>query len=365
MSNPDALSSLESVEDAAQVAAVGSPVSQQAARSLRRDAWLSLRGNWVFWASAVLIVVFVAMAIAPQLFTHHNPNDPGACQASRSRGEPSASAWFGYDVQGCDVYALTMYGARASITVGFMATALALIIGAGIGIYAGFYGGIVDALLSRLTDIFFAIPILLGSIIILVALPAPQNSAFGSILKVSVAIAALGWTATARVARSSVIQVKQADFVSAARSLGASRSWIIRKHIIPNAASPVIVITTLSLGSYIGAEATLSFLGIGLQPPAISWGIAIDEASTYVRSTPHMLFFPAIFLSLAVLAFIALGEAMQEALDPKAAGKLSDDDGGVALAGANAAVAIDPAIPVDQDAPITEPAPDGSLGASR
>jgi oligopeptide transport system permease protein len=315
--------------------------------SLRRDVWLSLRGNWMFWVSVVLITVFVAMALAPQLFTSVDPNAPGACAAARARVRPSSTAWFGYDTQGCDVYALTMYGARASIMVGALATLFALVLGAGIGIYAGFYGGLVDSLLSRLTDIFFAIPILLGSIIILVAIPTPEGSAAGSVLKVAIAISVLGWTSTARVARSSVIQVKQADFVSAAKALGASRSWIIRKHIIPNAASPVIVITTLSLGSYIGAEATLSFLGIGLQPPAISWGIAIDAASSYVRTTPHMLFFPAIFLSLAVLAFIALGEALQEALDPKAARKLGKDDGGVALVPANAAVGIDPEIPVE------------------
>jgi oligopeptide transport system permease protein len=115
-----------------------------------------------------------------------------------------------------------------------------------------------------------------------------------------------------------VIQVKQADFVSASRALGASRSWMIRKHILPNAIAPVIVITTISLGSYIGAEATLSYLGIGLQPPVISWGIAINDAAAYVRSTPHMLFFPAAFLSLTVLAFISLGDVVREALDPKA-----------------------------------------------
>jgi len=115
-----------------------------------------------------------------------------------------------------------------------------------------------------------------------------------------------------------VIQVKQADFVSASRALGASRTWMIRKHILPNAIAPVIVITTISLGGFIGAEATLSYLGIGLQPPVISWGIAISDSAAYVRSTPHMLFFPALFLSLTVLAFISLGDVVREALDPKA-----------------------------------------------
>jgi oligopeptide transport system permease protein len=221
-------------------------------------------------------------------------------------------------VQGCDVYARTIYGARASIVVGIIATLTAMTLGSAVGVYAGFYGGVVDSLLSRLTDIFFAIPLLLGSIIILTSIPTPAGSQFFSILKVALVIAALGWTSTARVARSSVIQVKQADFVSASRALGASRTWMIRKHILPNAIAPVIVISTISLGSYIGAEATLSYLGIGLQPPVISWGIAINDAAAYVRSTPHMLFFPALFLSMTVLAFIALGDVVREALDPKA-----------------------------------------------
>jgi oligopeptide transport system permease protein len=312
MSEPDAVAALETIEGAP-----GTPTSPVvgASRTLGSDAWATLRSSWVFWGSLVLILIFVLMAAFPSLFTNV---DPDSCQAANARLSPSAHAWFGDDVQGCDIYARTVFGTRASIMVGVISTVMALVIGAGIGIYAGFYGGIVDSLLSRLTDIFIGIPILLGSIIILTSIPTPPDSQFLNIVKVSLAIAILGWTSTARVARSSVIQVKQADFVSASRALGASRSWMIRKHIIPNAAAPVIVITTLSLGGYIGAEAALSFLGIGLQPPVVSWGIAISDAAPYVRSTPHMLFFPAFFLSLTVLAFIALGDVVREALDPKA-----------------------------------------------
>jgi oligopeptide transport system permease protein len=312
MSDPDAFSTLDTIQEPP-----GGPaaVATGAGRTLAGDAWETLRSSWVFWSSCTLIVILVVMAAFPGLFTHV---DPASCQAARARISPSAHAWFGYDVQGCDVYARTIYGARASMVVGLIATLTAMIIGSAVGVYAGFFGGVVDALLSRLTDIFFAIPLLLGSIIILTSIPTPAGSAFFSILKVSAALAVLGWTSTARVARSSVIQVKQADFVSASRALGASRTWMIRKHILPNAAAPIIVITTISLGSYIGAEATLSYLGIGLQPPVISWGIAINDAAAYVRSTPHMLFFPALFLSLTVLAFISLGDVVREALDPKA-----------------------------------------------
>jgi oligopeptide transport system permease protein len=312
MSDADAFAALGNIHDAP-----GSPEAPATGpgRTLAGDAWETLRGSWVFWGSLFLIGLLIVMAAFPGLFTGV---DPASCQAARARIAPSSSAWFGYDVQGCDVYARTIYGARASIVVGTMATLAAMLIGAGVGIYAGFFGGIVDTLLSRMTDIFFAIPLLLGSIIILTSIPTPAGSQFFSILKVAMVIAVLGWTSTARVARSSVIQVKQADFVSASRALGASRTWMIRKHIIPNAIAPVIVITTISLGSFIGTEATLSYLGIGLQSPVISWGIAINDAAPYVRSTPHMLFFPAIFLSMTVLAFIALGDVVREALDPKA-----------------------------------------------
>lgn len=327
MSEPDIVQAAESVGSGGSVAGLPSapgdgPVTAPvgSSRTLAGDAWDTLRTSWVFWLSLTAIVFFVIVAIVPGVFAHTDPTD---CQAIRARVKPELGHWFqgnwfGYDVQGCSVYSRTVYGARASIVVGTISTLMALVLGAGIGVYAGFYGGWVDSILSRITDIFIGIPILLGAIIILTSIPTPPTSQFLNILKVSLAIAVLGWTSTARVARSSVIQVKQADYVNAARALGASRGWIIRKHIVPNAAAPVIVITTLSLGGYIGAEATLSYLGIGLQPPVISWGIAISDAAAYVRSTPHMLFFPAFFLSVTVLAFIALGDKVREALDPKA-----------------------------------------------
>ncbi len=308
MSDPDALADLEVVQPTA--------LAESEGRSLAQDAWGRLRSNWVFWASVILIAILIVVSIAPGLFSR---SDPGYCIAGNARKGPSGHAWFGYDVQGCDVYARTVYGARASIVVGVSATIFSLVLGAGVGVYAGFYGGVVDTLLSRVTDIFFALPLLITSIVILSALPLSSTNQFLSIIKVAFVLAALGWTSTARVARSSVIQVKQADYVSASRALGASKWWTIRQHILPNAAAPVIVVTTIGLGGFIAAEATLSYLGIGLQPPVISWGIAISDAQAYVRTTPHMLFFPAIFLSFTVLAFIALGEAVREALDPRAA----------------------------------------------
>ena len=283
------------------------------ARSLWSDAWRAMRRNPMFWISATMIAVFILMSVFPQLFTSA---DPARAILERSRAKPSSEAWFGRNIQGYDIYARCIYGARASILVGLLTTISVVLVGGAVGVFAGYKGGWVDSLLSRIGDVFFAIPLLLGAIIVLVSLPRSTNYWF-IILKVVLALTILGWPSIARLMRSSVIQVKPNDYVQAARALGASPWRVIRSHILPNALAPVIVVSTINLGGYIAAEATLSFLGIGLQSPAISWGIDISSAIVGLRTTPHMLLFPSLFLSLAVLAFILLGDVVRDALDPK------------------------------------------------
>ena len=284
-------------------------------RSLASDAWRSMRRNPLFWVAATLIALFTLMAVFPGLFTK---TDPTNAILAKSRELPSGDAWFGRDVQGYDIYARCVYGARASILVGVLCTLGTVLIGGTIGVMSGYQGGWADSLLSRIGDVFFAIPLLLGAIIFLVSLPDFFNdNYFLIVLKVVLALVILGWPSLARLTRSSVIQVKPNDYVQAARALGASPNRIVRSHVIPNSLAPVIVVATINLGAFIAAEATLSFLGIGLQPPAISWGIDISAALVGLRTTPHMLFFPSVFLSLAVLAFIMLGDVVRDALDPK------------------------------------------------
>ncbi|AZZ38652.1 ABC transporter permease [Acidipropionibacterium jensenii] len=298
-------------------ATTGGPVSGTKPRSLWTDAWSDLRRDPLFWISAVLIVIFIVMALFPGVFTS---KDPRACDLSAARHLPSPVHWFGTDVQGCDVYARTIHGARSSILVGILATLGTAIIGSLVGLVAGFHGGWIDTLLGRTGDIFYAIPLLLGGIIILYTFPNQVGTPYiVVVLKVVAALAILGWPSIARLMRSSVLQVMPHDYIQAARALGA-RPWrIILSHVLPNAMAPVMVVATINLGTYIAIEATLSYLGIGLQEPAISWGVSISDASGlgYVRSAPHMLLFPSLFLSLAVLAFIFLGEAAQNAFDPK------------------------------------------------
>lgn len=285
------------------------------ARSLASDAWRAMRRNPMFWISSTMILVFVLMAIWPSLFTNVDPTD---AVLSKSRETPNADAWFGRNIQGYDIYSRCIYGARSSILVGLLATTGTVLLGGFFGIVEGYRGGWVDALMSRIGDVFFAIPLLLGAIIILVSLPSAFSSSYILIvLKVALALVVLGWPSIARLMRSSVIQVKPNDYVQAARALGASPWRIVRSHILPNALAPVIVVSTINLGAYIAVEATLSFLGIGLQPPAISWGIDISAAVVGMRTTPHMLFFPSLFLSMTVLAFIMLGDVVRDALDPK------------------------------------------------
>ena len=286
-------------------------------QSLWGNAWQELRRNPLFWISAALILLFVVMAIAPGLFTN---TDPTAADLRRAREKPNPEAWFGRDFQGYDVYARTIYGARASIMVGLGATLATLIFGSFVGIIAGYRGGALDAILSRFGEIFLAIPLLLGGVLILYSFPNKLDTPYLVVVgKVVLALALLVWPVIARLMRSSVLQAKSNDYVLAAQALGASPNRIIVSHILPNAVAPVIVVSTINLGAFISAEATLSFLGIGLQPPAISWGLAISDASGIglIRSAPHMLLFPSIFLSLTVLAFIMLGDAVRDALDPK------------------------------------------------
>lgn len=286
---------------------------REKARSLGADAWRELRSNWMFWVASSLILLFVLMAIWPTLFTDVDPRATGDV-----REKPNADAIFGRDMQGYDIFSRTVHGARASILVGIFATLVTTTIGVVTGIVAAFFGGWVDALVSRLTDIFFAIPLLLGGILFMSAFPNDQNTPYLVVVgKVVIALSILGWPSITRLMRSSVMQVMPNDYVQAARALGASPVRIIRRHIIPNAMAPVLVVSTINLGVFIVAEATLSFLGIGLTPPAVSWGVAISDALTAVRTYPHILFFPALFLSVCVYAFILLGDAARDAFDPK------------------------------------------------
>lgn len=277
-------------------------------RSLLSDAWHDLRRSPIFVVSSVLILFLIFVAAFPGLFTNV---DPRFCELKNARAGSSSGHLFGFDRQGCDVFARTLYGARPSMLVGVLVTLGAVVVGGFIGAMAGFYGGLVDSVLSRVTDIFFAIPLLLGAIVFLQAFPERN------VWTVVLVLVVLGWTQIARIMRGAVIGVKEADFVLAARALGANNRRLLVRHILPNALAPVIVVATISLGIFIVAEASLSFLGIGLPPSTVSWGNDISSAQPALRTAPHILLWPAGALSITVLSFILLGEAVRESLDPR------------------------------------------------
>jgi oligopeptide transport system permease protein len=281
-------------------------------RSLAADAWIDLRRNKIFWVAAVLVVVILLMAAWPSLFTSA---DPLVCSLSNKNAGAGGGALFGYDFQGCDVYAKTVYGARDSITVGIFATLIAGLLGLFFGLLSGFYGGWLDAILSRFIDVVLAVPFLLAAIVLARRLASGPEST--GLLAVTVTLGVLGWTTAARVLRSAVITAKNQDYVAAARMLGAGPGRLMFRHVLPNAISPFIVVLTILLGINVASEATLSYLGVGLKGDAISWGIAIAEAGPYVRTVAAPLVWPALFLAVTVLAFIMLGDAIRDAFDPK------------------------------------------------
>ena len=281
-------------------------------RSAAADAWRELRRNPLFWIASLIALIVLVMACWPSLFTGANPNE---CSLQNQMAGPSGDAIFGYNFQGCDVWAHAVYGARNSLLIGAGAAVLAGLLAMFIGMIAGFFGGWIDAVVSRIVDIALAIPLILGAVVVMKNLPKDNQS-----LRVAALILILGifgWTTAARVVRSSVISAKQQDYVAAARMLGAGNGRIMWRHILPNVLAPFLVIITIALGSFIAAEATLSFLGVGLQPPSISWGLDISDARVHMREDVTPLAVPSVFLAVTVLAFIMLGDAIREAFDPK------------------------------------------------
>ena len=289
------------------------PVDRSKPRTLAGDAWYDLRHNVVFWISAVILVMVTAMVLFPGLIADAEKTSSlsGGCDLSNSLLPPSKEYWFGTDQQGCDVFSLSVFGARPSVMVGVIAALVTTVFGAFVGLIAGFYGGATDSVLSRIIDIFFGLPLLVVGIAALSAISLP------GIWGVVLVLCVLGWVGAARMVRAQTIEAKSQDYTTAARALGASNGRIMGRHILPNAIGPSIVLAVIGLGGFIAAEATFTFLGLGIRPPQFSWGTIISESQAVFWQAPWTLLFPAVFLSLTVLAFILLGDAVSEALDPK------------------------------------------------
>ncbi|RFU87003.1 ABC transporter permease [Streptomyces triticagri] len=253
-----------------------------------------------------------AMAVAPGVFSGwFGHGDPRECTLERSGQGPAAGHPFGFDIQGCDLYSNVVHGTRDSLTIGLLATGLSFAVAVVLGSLAGYFGGLVDQVISRVMDIFFGFPLLIGMIVVL------QTFGVHDVWSVSVVLALFTWPSLTRIMRSSVLAVRSLEFVTAARELGAGTLRILVRHVIPNAIAPVAVLTSLSIGAVITAEAALTFLGVGLTAPAMSWGVQLNAAQEYFTEHLNLLVFPALFLSVAVLSFVLLGDCLRDAFDPR------------------------------------------------
>ena len=255
---------------------------------------------YVLLPSLVLLAV-VLMAVAPGLFTD---GDPERCDLSRSLDGPSAAHPFGFSVFGCDYWTDTVYAARTSVTIAVVTVVGTVLIAVVLGSAAGYFRGWVDAVVSRVTDVWTAMPLLLGAVVVLSAL---QRRGVAS---VSVVLVLFGWPAMVRLQRASVLAVAAQDYVVAARALGASPLRVLRRHVLPNALRPLLAYASAYGGLVIGVEATLTFVGVGLQQPVLSWGLLLFQAQTRLSQAPHLIV-PAAFLVLSVGSLVLLGQALQ------------------------------------------------------
>jgi oligopeptide transport system permease protein len=290
--------------------AIDSVAEDSKPSNLYIDAWRDARQRPLFWISGVFILLVIVVALFPTLFT---PIDPRACSLDFSNDGPSAGHILGYTKQGCDVFARIIFGTSTSLTVGILATVIITVIGVIFGALGGFFGRWVDAILSRIGDIFFAIPYFLAAVVIMSVFVQYRN-----VFVIAMAIGFFAWPGTARILRGQVLSVKNSDYVTSAVALGVGRLRILWRHVLPNSIAPVIVITTIGLAGAIVAEATLSFLGVGLPPSVMSWGNDISAAQRDLRNNPMTLVWPSIALTSTVLAFVIMGEVIRDALDPKA-----------------------------------------------
>lgn len=255
----------------------------------------------------IATIVILTAIFAPLIATH----DVTAQNLAMRFASPSTEHWFGTDALGRDVFSRVVFGARISLQVGITVVAVSAVIGIIIGAIAGFYGGIVDKFLSGyIFNVFLAFP----GLLLAIALVAFLGAGLGKLI---LALCIIGWVGYARVMRGQVLKVREYDFVLAARALGASNMRILFTHIMPNAIQPLIVQSSLGMAGAVLSEASLSFLGLGIPPPAPSWGTMIEEARQYFSVYPHVLFFPGIAIALTVLAFNFVGDGLREYLDPK------------------------------------------------
>jgi ABC-type dipeptide/oligopeptide/nickel transport system permease subunit len=277
------------------------------ARPLRADVWRRFKRNRLAMVGLGFLIFLGLVAVFAPLIAPYSITERASGQF---RQPPSADHWFGTDAIGRDMFSRIVYGARVSLRIGFAATAISVIIGLLFGALSGFFGGVTDTVITRVIDVFLAIPYIVLAVAIASVFGRSENA-------IIIVLGVTGWLAIARIVRASFLSLRRLEYVEAATALGFSRTRIMFRHILPNALQPIIVIGTITVGYVILAEAALSFLGVGPQEPTPAWGLMVAAGKGSLTNAPHLLFFPAGAIVLTVLAFVFVGDGLRDALDPK------------------------------------------------
>ena len=286
---------------------LGIDAQELKASNIYRDAWKRLKKNKLAMISLFVILLFIFVAIGAPLIA---PYDPYEYDLLHKLAKPSAEHWLGTDKLGRDILSRIIYGSRISLSVGLVCELIAVPIGVTLGAIAGYYGGTVDAIISRIMEILGSFPFIIFAICVMFILGR-------GIMNVFIALGVIGWLGHARQIRAQVMQLKEMEYVEAAKASGASDLKIIFRHLLPNCMSTIIVVTTLDIPGDIMYESTLSFIGLGVSPPTPSWGSMINEAKGLVRQVPTFSLFPGLAIMILVVAFNMLGDGLRDAFDPK------------------------------------------------
>jgi peptide/nickel transport system permease protein/oligopeptide transport system permease protein len=302
----------------------GLSIVTRPSRTLWADAWYRLRRNKLAMVALGWLVILVLAAATADLWVPQRFGPPNAMDSTKMAQQrllpPSGAHPFGTDDLGRDMFSRVVYGARISLAVGTLAVVVSVFIGLIMGALSGFYSGWLDAVVMRTADVFLAFPYILFAILLLSVLPESSRT---SLMPVVLTIGVLGWPSIARVFRSSILGVKENDYVDAGRALGAGDLRLVVRHIMPNAIAPIIVYATMSIGGAILTESALSFLGLGIiadpvaSPNAVSWGRMIDDGRMYLTTNPGVVLWPGLAILSTVLAFTLLGDGIRDALDVK------------------------------------------------
>ena len=281
-------------------------LEQMQSRSRSRRVWREFSRNRFALAGTCFMAVIVLAAIFAPYIASHDPNDQDLLARLDS---PSSAHWFGTDELGRDEYSRLVYGARISLFIGLLGTFGGVLLGTTLGMVSGFFGGWTDTTAMRVVDIMYAFPGILLAILI-VAVMGP------GLFNLIIALTIWGTPTLSRIVRSSVLSLKSQEFIEAARTIGASRTRIMVKHLLPNSLAPIIVYATLGVAGALLTAAGLGFLGLGVQPPTAEWGAMLSVGRGYLREAPHIMIFPGLLIFLTVISLNLIGDALRDALDP-------------------------------------------------